>query len=342
MPRPNLSHERLIKMLLPGRLVREMDDLIAASTAYESRRDFIVDAIEGHLAELQVPPDHHGASRRAVRDATPIGQKAIDSGGGSPAVSVAQTAIPPIEPGGPVLDPVVRAEAEPTWGMHNRDFPTLWALSHLARYTREAGGPVPLSSWTDQMVQRAWEMTEALGESRFDTSGFPSNPSKREASEGRFIRFFLGSESGEGPLFELGLAGLAGGRLAPTPAGLALLTALEGFSCDRGQKVRREWTEAYLRHLVDHAPADAGFLEEVLRQIAKGNSDRTTLISAIGADRPGWSASVLETNVAGFIARAREWGMIMPKQRRGRYVLEEDALQLISTAGMKGGPENGE
>jgi hypothetical protein len=120
--------------------------------------------------------------------------------------------------------------------------------------------------------------------------------------------------------------------LAPTVQGLELLQRLQEFGCERQQVVRREWTEAYLRHLSEAAREDAYFLQELLRFIASDVATRTDLIEQVRAAHPDWTESVVETNVAGFIARGREWGLIRHKQIRGRYILEEGALELTIAA----------
>ena len=308
-----------------------MDGEIASNRGYASRNEFIADAIQGHLAEL--------TALRANDPRTVLPDVVVSdasAGSGRPVRRTDApdllTSLPAVARDGPKLQPAQRQKRGPTWGMHNRDFPTLWALCHLADATDRTGAPVPLKQWTSEVVQLAWRMAQELPSDQYDTSGFPSNPMKREAAEGRFVRFFLGTEEAEGPLFDLALVGSDEGLVAPTEHGLALLRSLGGFSCKRGQLVRRDWTEAYLLHLGHHAREDAEFMEQVLGLISGGAADRTGLIEQAGAAHPDWSPSVLETNVAGFIARGREWGLIRQKQYRGRYLLEEGALELVTAA----------
>lgn len=323
---------RLVKVVLPAGLVRAMDDLIAGSGGYANRNEFITDAVEGHLAELQAmvgTSDDHGIPVSSDPDLHR--PKLEDRGSTSDPI----TAIPAVEEEGPVVAGEETQGDDPTWGMHNRDFPTFWALWHLSEATRSSGDAIDLDEWIERVVALAWRMSRTLSNNRFDTSGFPKNEQKPESSEGRFIRFFLGTDSGDGPLFTLGLAGLQDGRIAPTHSGLSLLKKLEGFSCKRGQTVVDTWTEAYLSHLVEHVPADAEFMAELLSRIAKGQASRTELLAAVGSAHPDWSSSVVDTNVAGFIARAREWGLVVPKQLQGEYVLEADALGMMERVGIQ-------
>jgi Arc/MetJ-type ribon-helix-helix transcriptional regulator len=331
------SHEihsagRLVKVLLPPNLVEAMDDLIAASGAYRDRSQFIADAIDGHLSELRAQEFGRLAPELNTKTASSRKDRRVP-GVASEAPWPRHDTIGPVVEGIPTLDPVPALQTDPTWGMHNRDFPTLWALSRLADATLDAGKPVAFRDWLRGVVAAAWEMARRLPNERFDTSGFPTNPSKREASEGRFLKFFVGEEPGAGPLFDLGLAGAdAEGGVAPTPAGLTLLQALEGFGCEREREVLGTWTAAYLRHLAQHAPADFKFMSEIVRHIQNGQDGRTALLKMVTEAYPRWSRSVVDTNVAGFVARAREWGLLLPRQRKGKYVLGDQAIAALESA----------
>lgn len=327
MPMTDSSYPsgRLIKVLLPSHLVGAMDEVIAASGSYASRSEFVADAIDGHLAELRAQQAVEGVSgpRLERTNAAPGVMK--------PRAPVA--AILSVSGHTPTVEHLGSCKAEPTWGMHNRDFPTLWALTHLSRATHATGEPVAFVDWLPEVVTDAWDLGRRLPTDKFDLSGFPTNAAKREASEGRFVKFFIGDGPGMGPLFDLGLAGSdEDGRVAPTPAGLVLLTEIEGFSCERGRGIPQKWTRAYLRHIARYAPADLAFMSEVLAHIRSGEDDRTRLMQATADTHPDWSESVVDTNVAGFIARSREWGLLLPRQHKGRYAMEDAAMELLEQA----------
>lgn len=309
---------RLVKALLPAGVVRAMDAFIEKSGAYADRNEFLADAIQGHLAELQGGTEALTAAPRE-RSASPEP---------SP-VTVGLGILTPLPPEVPTVEGDGFTSAEPTWGMHNRDFPTLWAAAHLGAATAEAGRPLSFTDWSKDVIAAAWQLAHVLDGSQFDTSGFPSNDSKREASEGRFMRFFVGADGGTGPLFDLGLAGSRDGKVAVTADGLSLLRDLEGFGCDPNQEVHVAWSQSFLTHLARHAPADLRFMRLVLDLILAGNSSRTELVEAAGGQRPDWSDAVLATNVAGYVARAREWGLMAKKQAQGRYVVYDDAMELV-------------
>lgn len=318
---------RLIKILLPPHLVGAMDDVIAASGVYADRSEFIADAVDGHLAELR--------AHEMIGYQSTVGRLETRSTWGTDDQPVPESqgivaAIPPVSNDTPTLEANGGPLAGPTWGMHNRDFPTLWALTHLIRITRLTGEPVPFSDWIPQVVADAWDLGRRLPTDRFDVSGFPTNAAKREASESRFMRFFVGDAPGSGPLFDLGLTANDGeGRIAATRAGLALLSEVVGFSCERGRGIPSKWTRAYLRHLERYAPADLAFLLEILQRIRDGDADRSALVEATSNEHPDWSSSVVDTNIAGFVARAREWGLLLPRQRKGRYVLEDEGIAVL-------------
>lgn len=309
-----------MKALLPARVVRAMDAFIEKSGSYRDRNEFLSDAIQGHLAELQGGTDSLTRGR----------QEHASTVGVLPAVGLGiLTSLPS---GVPTVVGHDSSLAEPTWGMHNRDFPTLWAATHLAVATADAGHPLSFTNWTKDVIASAWQLAVALDGSQFDTSGFPSNGSKPEASEGRFMRFFVGGERGAGPLFDLGLAGIHDGNVAVTTDGLSLLRNLEGFGCNPDQQVKVDWSKSFLSHLAHHAPADLHFMRLVLNLILDGNSTRTELVEAAGKKHPDWSDAVLATNVAGYVARAREWGLMAKKQERGRYVVYDSAVDLLDNA----------
>jgi hypothetical protein len=213
--------------------------------------------------------------------------------------------------------------------LHNRDWPTIWAASVLGEYT--AHGPVEYDHFKVELVNAAWKMASALSE-HWDISGLPNNRSKALASEARFIEFFVGSQIGSGPLFSFGLAGAAdSSSVALTESGAALLRRLSGLTREKGVVVSSSHRMAFLRHLARFAPADLNAMQEVVLHISAGESTRLELIAAIERAHPDWPGGTAATNAAGYVARAREWGILSEKQVNHQYVIAEDGAAELGS-----------
>lgn len=364
-----------MKVALPAHLVAAMDATIDR-VRYGDRSEFVTDAVANLISELEVGIDerlkaaagdqlrapfavaakeqdheydyskfHHAelgtepaALMNLLKAATRSPGRAVLSdraaaGGTRSAVSAAIEAPAPDVPLAPELYPQA---AQPTWGMHNRDWPTLWAASELGRAS--FGGAVRFKPWVESLVERAWELAATLDPREFDTSGLPSNRAKGERSAGRFQSFFVGDAPGNGPLFDLRLAAPAGtDSVLLTPPGAQLLRDLAGLEPRRHGVVRPEWRHAFLTHLAAWVPADFGFLSEIVEHIRAGKTTRIDLLEAVDVAHPDWTKdpkkkSFVSTNVAGFIARGREWNVIEPQQKDRKYELVPDALHALVEA----------
>lgn len=348
-----------MKIALPAGLVTSMDQSINASTAYASRQDFIADAIANLLADLAVEGAAPGPST-----ASPV---VLDSPQASPSPSVAAEPTPSAEPApvytkeieplevylaevlaeipnvsssGISAGPMTERLTEPIWGMHNRDYPTLWAAGLLSREMAD-GEPVTYHSWVATTAELAWRLRDSLSESAMDLSGFPANPDKPDKSEARFIRFFIGDDVGNGPLFDLGLASNPGnGTVTLTEPGLHLLAQLKGWSPRTDVEVKAEAREAFLRHLAVWVPEDFKLIRLVVEAIADGMADRDSLIAAMAEMYPSWIRNVGNTYVAGYIGRSREWGLLESRQQKRRYVVKSGALEALEAAASHAGGRN--
>ena len=146
-----------------------------------------------------------------------------------------------------------RPEGRPLFGLHNRDYPSLWALAHLA--TMALNGPVPAATFYTEVLHEAWRFGELLLaiEKHLGikcTAQFPTNPDKRKPAELGFRSFAIGDyrDAGDtyttnGPLFEWGLAGLAKGDetgplIGVTPDGWTILRAVTGVSVEEPHPAR--------------------------------------------------------------------------------------------------------
>lgn len=309
---------RLVKLLMPADVVRQMDHtILAAGGAYQGRGDFITDAVRDRIAEEMAM-----RSAAVTRD--------FDTAGGKSAAR-AEVAGPDLVAFGTWIEtkpPTVAGSPTSaiSFGLHNRDLPTLWAFDQLVEATSKAQQPV---SWADFVasVGRAstnvgeWLRIRDLSRERGISvgTGFPKPGAKQSQSVDRFIGAMVGSlRRGDGPLFDLGLAvGLTDQALAPTEAGVDVLRRMT----ELGLAVELPQPEGALRawwgHLAMWAPAEHSAWLRVLQAVAQAPT-REDLIARFVEDWPG---STADTNIAGFVSRSREWGLIEPELIDSRYRL---------------------
>jgi hypothetical protein len=316
---------------------------------YGTRAEFIVDAIQERILELTISD---------VEDAGPPSTPSVATlAGPSLAVAVApissgpanvtptMTALSPpaqfvtIAP----MDDLSRPEGLPLFGLHNRDYPSLWALVQLAALTtREL---VPAETFYSHVVREAWRFGELLTALEKQsgtkcTALFPTNPEKRKPAEMAFRAFAIGDYcvAGDtftttGPLFEWGLVGLTAGdgnepHIGVTTNGLAILQTVTGLSVEEPHP--KEVASTFLDHLARHAPADRRGLAEIVQAIGTAGATRQDVLKHAGRAWSGWTDNEISTNSAGYIARAREWGLVKPKQANGRYNLTSFGFDFLT------------
>jgi hypothetical protein len=345
--------KRLVKVVLPSKLVDSMDEAIERHPGYDDRSAFVADAVASLVAELEVGgPDEVGRGRTgttarpapaptryaAAQPTWPDEQAYLLSEFEPPQrrlpmhlPDVALTA----PAAGIVVTPQLPVPAEQlTWGMHNRDWPTLWAASELGRVSTR--GPVDFEPWVAELITRAWDIAQMLLGDSWDLSGLPMNPEKSKRSAGRFRAFFVGDSAGDGPLFSLGLAvAVRADAILLTKPGVDLLQQLAGLE-PRRARVRGEWRAAFLAHLAAWVPEDFAFLRRIVALIDHDRATRFDLLEAVEAEHRDWKESVVATNVAGFIARGREWDLIEPQQSQRRYAIVPDAPEALDEAAEAG------
>ena len=235
-----------------------------------------------------------------------------------------------------------RPEGRRLFGLHNRDYPALWALAKLAEMTSK--GPISVDDFYTEVLRKAWEFGQLLLnlEKRIGkkcTSLFPTNTTKRKAANQAFHLFAIGNYSittegpvtTSGPLFEWQVVGLLGRdedlRIGLTRSGWDLLTALKGLSVEEPHP--KGTAVSFLNHLAANAPADhVGFVEIVLA-IGPDGTTRKEVCNNIAEAWPDWTPSQVDTNVAGYVARAREWGLVEPKQKKARYNLTQFGYERL-------------
>lgn len=335
---------------MPAELIRRLDEaLLQGLGGFETRAEFVREAVENTLLELTyepAPPEPSAERRPAASGET--GGPYSGTDGDAPVAVLTQaspepettdlsvaTALAAPTRGAIISDGAAKSADEPLFGIHNRDYPSFWAAQQIADVTREV--PVPLSDCVDEVVRRAWAYAERLrsleqlGDARKLTVMFPTNAAKRQSAEEGFRNFAVGGASDRGsngvvawgPLFSWRVCQVRrddGGVLsvALTEEGYDLLEKMDGLSLRLPHPPEKaEW---FFGHLREHAPEDWRVFEDLLEAVAD-EPDRMGLISYFEGARKEWTSTVASTNSQGYVGRAREWGLIEPKQVRGRYVL---------------------
>jgi hypothetical protein len=343
--------DRVVKLLLPLPLIRAMDRLLVAGVGgFTTRNEFVREAIDSYILELtheEAPEEPNARSDRRLAVAPKErSSNAADLLEFRPAASQlagrllleATMLLPP-----PATLTVGSGEAEviaePLFGMHNRDYPSLWVARRLADYL--AAGPLSFDEFTERATEEAWAFAEALRPLEHElgqklTALFPTNPEKQQTASSAFRTFAIGSLlvrddaiRAEGPLFLWRLIDVtrAGGGTVVrlTRLGKELLERLTGLTVAPPHSP--EQARIFLAHLRKHAPADWWGFERVVALVAE-RPTRAALIDGFRAAHPAWGESVAATNAQGYVARAREWGLIAPKVIDGRYELTQLGAEL--------------
>ena len=334
--------QRIIRVPIPVALIRDMDSLISQGVGgFATRTEFIVDAIQERFFELTF-----GSAQDEV--VAPNSSQSLKQSG------VLDTAERNAENGGASSVPIAVADKEwrgyfsdaqnlmnlpegrPLFGLHNRDFPTLWALSRLGEVASD--GPVPIEAFYESVIRDAWDVGKVLVASekatgKKSTALFPTNTEKRKSAELGFRTYAIGdyrpSSNGgmstTGPLFEWQVANVTGTARAPmievSKVGWQLLNAVRGISVDEPHATNA--SSSFLAHLYEYAPSDfAGFLL-IIDAIGVEGCSRQEILERTAKNWPAWTDNEVSTNSGGYIARTREWGLVEPKQTKGCYHLTE-------------------
>ncbi|AZG47182.1 ribbon-helix-helix domain-containing protein [Gordonia insulae] len=334
------TDHRVMRIPLPVPLIREMDAVIIQGIGgYATRAEFIVDAIQERILELSV---------EETEDAGPPPRQEEEPGA-QPYESTVRKTIPVTsrkDRPTTVLSPPVagyvvpaagdlsRPESRALFGLHNRDYPSLWALTKLAALAAE--GPIPVEDYVTDVLREAWRFGELLLATEKDTGAkctalFPTNSDKRKPAETGFRSFALGDYrvdgdvySTNGPLYEWRVAGLTMGeshepRVGLTGAGWDLLRGIAGISVEEPHPYNA--ARVFFEHLANFAPEDWRGFTEIISAIGSGGASRQDVLAHVAQAWPSWTNNEVSTNAAGYIARAREWGLIEPKQTKSKYHL---------------------
>lgn len=329
--------ERIIKLLLPVDLVREMDRAILGSDGvYQDRNEFVTEAIRDRLLEDAAGSDIGGGSGRGRELREETVAYAVPEPPVYRALEPAHVDPDLVRLGawerGAVSTVPARPSPHMNFGLHNRDFPTIWAANRLA--TMAVGQPTP---WDGFLAAVRSQGADLGGQLRMlDVTrpvrvaigiGFPKPGAKKTTSIDRFVEAMIGSpKRDDGPLFSLALAGFADperSQIAPTDAGLTTLEAMiaGGLGTDLPQPA--DAFAAWWSHLSEWAPVERGAWHKVLTVVA-GRPNREELVNSF----PEWPRSNADTNTTGFISRSREWGLVEPELIEGRYQLTDLGQQI--------------
>lgn len=352
--KPLPSEQRIVKLLLPLPLIRAMDRLLVEGVGgLTTRNEFAREALESYILELthEPAPEEPAVLARQGRGRLSVAETRAEASEPElfhlasnaeelvPALGLETTAFDPLPHGLAVLEGEAQVIAEPLFGMHNRDYPSLWVARRLADYL--GNGPIGFDEFSERATDEAWAFAEALKPLERElglklTALFPTNHEKRQTATTAFRAFAIGSVTAdgeaiyaEGPLFlwrVIDVARVDGEvTVGLTEHGRKLLSDLTGLTVEPPHAP--ESARIFLAHLRDHAPADWWGFERALAIVAE-RPTRAELIEGFRAAQPRWRQSVAATNAQGYVARAREWGLIAPKVVDGHYELIELGAEL--------------
>lgn len=379
---PKSPDIRLVRSILPAQLVREVDELVLSGIGgYTTREEFIREAIQNHVLEVKhgvasgdqahlgsefephpLSPSssrsslerlasengsEHESGSEPVSPATPELPGALADASELPPIDdLSETAISPLANVSTIPDGLARIREEPMLGLHNRDYPSIWATRLLAERTQ--AGPIPVQQFFAEAIREGWRYGYRLLPLDERVEGkpsalFPTNVTKAHAAEQGFQSFAIGdvarrpNEDGtinaSGPLFLWGVCQLTreGGNVLVglTESGRELLESCVGLTLAWPRD--RQHAERFLGFLRARAPWDwAGFA--TLLDAVGEKLTREELVRRFQSWHPDWTGTKANTNTAGYVARGREWGLLEPKLIEQRYVITDLGDQVRSEA----------
>jgi hypothetical protein len=325
---------RPVKILLPVDLAERVDEAVTSELGgFRDRHSLAAAAIDAYLLDLL----YVNESERPI----PALKGLSDSRIARPAADLAVvTALPR---GTSVVDTVSVLVDEPLLGLHNRDWPSLWALSVLGELAADA--VTPWHKFLPEVTTRAWKVAEEIEETspaggRKLTALLPTNKAKAHSAESAFQSFAVASVgrrpspdgrfavSGPLPLWRAIAFVTEAGELCAgvTDRGWDLLEQMAGLT--PAAPHRPDMAETFFSFLRAHSPTDWWGFETML-SIAAGSPTRDRYVGTFRAAR-GWSDAVAASAAQGYLARGREWGLVETKIVDGRYVLTDFGKELAS------------
>ena len=354
--------ERIVKVPFPISLIRRMDETVASDRGgFRTRAELMREAVENLLDELdypEAPPERSSLGPQLLADSEVSKNQPGQSAGFADARSLFAN-LPAEEREELALDDLTattltapaarpfildRGEASvsngPLLGLHNRDYVSIWALHRLARYTPD--GPITFEDYLGRSTKAAWYYGAQLNELQRRNLGrkltvlFPTNSTKQPSAERGFQNFAIGtlarrvgeSIPASGPLFAwqaVQVSSDSGLVTGLTTAGWRLLQELDGLSLDLPHNPAL--MERFMTYLAEHAPGDRWGFDHLLAAAADG-PERAALVNRFREAHPEWSPATASSVAQGYVARAREWGLVEPRLIEGRYWLTDVGRQF--------------
>jgi hypothetical protein len=332
---------RPVRVVLPPEVIRRMDSLILRGVGgFATRGEFVLDAVQERLTELA----GNGLTTVEAHSEAPgpVTRARVDPAQEESLAPIFDNTRLRAEGGWVMPNPVDRPIDAHLFGLHNRDYPTLWVATLLA--AASSAGPVGADRFFDAVATQAWTYGSLLQRIEKEVGSkcsalFPTNPEKKKASEGAFRSFAIGryeirpggEVSTDGPLFQWRIAGLAydGDDLVigMTEQGRSLLQAIDGLSVREPHGI--DHALVFLRHVASVAPKDWACFDELLRCVGNQGASRSEVIKHFRKVRPEWTENEAATNSAGYVARSKEWGLLQPKQSAAKYLASDIAFDLV-------------
>lgn len=321
------NNQRIVRVPLPVELIRQMDELILSGTGeFGCRAEFIHEAVEALVLE------------NTFEAADPISDLVGDND--RELIKEIDIRLPSVDFGYVLENGVAKVEDDLIFGLHNRDYPSLWAAVEIARLTHD--GPMEGDQLFAEVTNRAWNFAKALSatmpeKARRATALFPTNTKKPQTASAGFKSYGIGKFSrngngiiAHGPLFCWGVCQVElvdnQMHVGITSAGYDLLAAVAGISAE--QPHNREAAERFIAYLKVNAPADWSGMSVVLAA-ASGTENREQLCSRFARLWPDIGQARAPNYASGYVARCREWGLLEPKLQKGSYTLTDFGRKLL-------------
>jgi hypothetical protein len=325
---------RPVKFLLEPELADRVDRAVAWGLGgYTDRHQLAAAAIDSYLLDLEHPGEP-GVAPRGPNQLALISDIA-----GARGTGVMPVIVPPLPRGMTTNDDASELRADVMFGLHNRDWPSLWALARLAAQT--GSGPMSLAGYMNSVTEEAWHLAEVLG--TLDpklTALLPTNRAKAQSAEEGFRAFAIASlakrggtnglvpVSGPLPLWRAVAFARVGNemKIGVTDKGWELLANTSGLTPE--QPHPKAMAAKFFDHLRRYAAEDWWGFVTLLGKVKDG-PERGQLVSDFRMERSDFTESVAATVVAGYVARAREWGLVETKLSESRYKLTEFGLEVL-------------
>jgi hypothetical protein len=318
------SGVRPVRVLLSPELDDRVDEAVTSGVGgFRDKHALIAAAIDSYLIDLF----HANAIEATPERPMPLGPT-----GGRPRTGLPRVAAAPR--GTAVVDDAAILVDEPLLGLHNRDWPSLWALGVLAGMT--VAGPVPWRVFLVDVTNQAWHIADEIATAlpstaRKATALLPTNRDKAQSAEAAFQSFAVAdvarrtNNAGKfqvgGPLPLWRTIGFNRTDLelmvGVTESGWELLDRMQDLDPSTPHAPRV--ASSFLDYLADHARTDWwGF--DVMLQLLRESPTRDEYLAGFREARD-WKSSVADSAAQGYLARGREWGLVEPKMSGGRYLL---------------------